>query len=430
MEVLARKHHFTQRQSKLSAYEFVDTLMFSQLDHSQVSLQDCCNDLSQQHQKQYSKVALHKRFNENSVDFLKAVLAEQLADHPTLVHGSLWGPFNRILIGDSCKFSIPGHLAQDYPGFQGCRLANALMNLQYAFDLKNGDWQYLELTRATENDQRYSSKILDDVQANDLLLRDLGFVTQHYLQTIIEKKAYFINRMPPKWSAFQKENGELINWKSIYRKIKKHDLNHLEMEVLLGKENKSIASRLVVSVVPSSVYQERIRKAEKHAQSKGFQVTDEYKIRCKLNVFITNIPKELLASCNISEVYRTRWQIELVFKTWKSLLLIHKTKPVKKHRFECQLLAKFIWVLLNWKIFQAISKFILKESPHNNCSLWKFFKQAKHHSFSLRMVIAGTLQFEQWCKIYIYPIIQGLLMEPKNEKVPHHQILNQSFSLG
>jgi len=429
LEALARKHHFTQRQSKLSAYEFIDTLMFSQLDHSQVSLQDCCNDLIQQHQKQYSKVALHKRFNQSSVDFLKAVLAEQLTDHPT-AHESLWNPFNRILIGDSCKFSIPEHLIKDYPGFQGCRPAKALMNLQYAFDLKNGHWQYLEFTRATENDQRYSAKIINDIEVGDLMLRDLGFVTHQYLQTIIDKRAYFINRMPPKWSVLQKETCKQINWKSIYSKIKKYDLKHMEMEVMIGKENKPIASRLVVSVVPLSVYQERLRKVEKHARSKGTQVSDEYKIRCRFNVFITNVPKELLATDNISRVYRTRWQIELVFKTWKSLLLIHKTKPVKKHRFECQLLAKFIWVLLNWKIFQAISKFILKESPNNNCSLWKFFKQAKHHSYSLRMVIAGTLLFEQWCKIYIYPIVRCLLIEPKNDKIPHHQILNQSFPLG
>ncbi len=404
--------------------------MFSQLDHSQLSLQDCCNDLSQQHQKQYSKVALHKRFNQSSVDFLKAVLAEQLMDHPTIVHESLWSPFNRILIGDSCKFSIPKHLIKDYPGFRGCRPAKALMNLQYAFDLKNGHWQYLEFTRATENDQCYSAKIINDIQVGDLLLRDLGFVTHQYLQTIIDKRAYFINRMPPKWSVFQKETCKQINWKSIHSKLRKYDLKHMEMEVMIGKENKPIPSRLVVSVVPLSVYQERLRKIEKHARSKGGQVSDEYKIRCRLNVFITNIPKELLATGNISQVYRTRWQIELVFKTWKSLLLVHKNKPVKKHRFECQLLAKFIWVLLNWKIFQAISKFILKESPDNNCSLWKFFKQAKHHSYSLRMVIAGILTFEQWCKIYIYPIVKCLLIEPKNEKTPHHQILNQSFSLG
>jgi hypothetical protein len=428
---LARKHNFTQRQSKLSAYEFIDTLMFSQADHSQVSLQDCCNDLIQQHQKQYSKVAFHKRFNQNSVNFLKAVLADQLADHPTSVHEDLWNPFNRILIGDSCKFSIPEHLIQDYPSFQGCRPTKALMNLQYAFDLKNGNWQYLEFTRAVQNDQRYSANILDDIQANDLLLRDLGFVTQRYLQTVVEKKAYFINRMPAQLSVFQHKTKEPINWKSLYRRIKKYDLNYLEVKVTIGKENNGpIQSRLVISVVPLKIYQERVRKAEKHARSKGFQVSEEHKIRCRVNVFITNIPKELLAPHLISKVYRTRWQIELVFKTWKSLLLIHKTKPVKKHRLECQLLAKFIWVLLNWKIFQAISKFILKESPHNNCSLWKFFKQSKHHSSSLRMVIARTLQFEQWCKIYIYPIIQGLLIEPKNGKSPHHQILNESFSLG
>lgn len=427
LEELARKHQFKKRQSKLSPHEFVDTLMFSQLDHEQVSLQDCCNELSQQHQKQYSKVALHKRFDQRGVNFLKAVLAEQMANHPISVNDSLWSPFSRILIGDSCKFSIAQHLEKDYPSYQGCRPAKALMNLQYGFDLKSGQWQYLEFTKATENDQFYSTKTLDYIQANDLVIRDLGFITLPYLQSIIDKKAFFLNRMHPKWSAFAKSTGKAVDWKGIYRKINKYKLDQLEMEALLSSGNKRVEARMIVCTVPAQVYRERIRKAEKHAKSKGFKVSDQYKIRCRLNVYITNIPKRILAAKNVAQVYKIRWQIELIFKTWKSLLLIHKYKPVSKHRFECQLLAKFIWILLNWKIFQAISKSILKESPDNNCSLWRFFKQAKNHSYTLRMVIAGTIDFKQWCKMHIYPCIQGLLIEPKKGKSPHHWILNNSF---
>ena len=106
----------------------------------------------------------------------------------------------------------------------------------------------------------------------------MGFVTHQYLQTIIDKRAYFINRMPPKWSVLQKETCKQINWKSIYSKIRKYDLKHMEMEVMIGKENKSIASRLVVSVVPLSVYQERIRKVQKPARSKGTQVSEKEKL--------------------------------------------------------------------------------------------------------------------------------------------------------
>jgi hypothetical protein len=425
---LARQHRFKQRESKLSPREFIDTLMFSEQDHSLLSLQDCCNDLNQQYQKQYSKVALHKRFDQTAVDFLKSVLGQQLANHPVVAPDCLWSFFNRILIGDSCKFSIAPELAKDYPPlYNGHHGAKALMNLQYSFDLKSGQWQYLEFTRATENDQSHSSRIMDDVQVNDLLIRDLGYVTHNYLQSIADRNAYFINRMPPKWAPLQKQNNQPIDWRSIYRKIQKHKLQFIEIDVITRESVTAIPVRLIISLVPPSVYKERLAKTEKHARQKNCRVSEEYKIRCWFNAFITNIPPGVLSARDINKVYNTRWQIELVFKTWKSLLSINKTKPVKRHRFECQLLAKFIWILLNWKIFHAVSKFILEHSPNNNCSIWKFFKQARHHSYSLRMVISRKLTFEQWSKLFIYPIVQWLLIEPKKHKIPHHQILNQAF---
>jgi hypothetical protein len=133
------------------------------------------------------------------------------------------------LIGDSCKFSIPPDFAKDYPGlYKGLNGAKALMNLQYSFDLKSGQWQYLEFTRATDNDQSHSPRIMDDVQPNDLLLRDLGYITYDYLQSISDRKAWFINRMPPKWAPLQAKNYHTINWKSIYRKIKKHKFHSIE----------------------------------------------------------------------------------------------------------------------------------------------------------------------------------------------------------
>ena len=430
METLARQTGFKQRESKLSPHEFVDTLMFSELDHSQVSLQDCCNDLSQQHQKRYSKVALHKRFDQRAVDFLKSVLGEQLSNHPVVAPDCLWNSFNRILIGDSCKFSVPAELATDYPGlYNGRNGAKALMNLQYGFDLKSGRWQYLEFTKATENDQSHSRKIVNDVQANDLHIRDLGYVTHHYLQTITACRAYFINRIQPKWTVLQKQNNKRLDWKTVYRKIKKHNLSWIETEIVLG-DTHQVTARLILSLVPESVYKERLAKAEQHARQKGHAVSEEYRIRSRFNAFITNIPNEKLSAEYVKKVYSIRWQIELVFKTWKSLSYIHKNKAVKKHRFECQLLAKFIWILLNWKIFHAISKFILEKSPNNNCSIWKFFKYIRQQSYSLRMVIGKNLTFERWCEICIYPVISALLIEPKKHKPTHHQILNHAFLLS
>jgi len=134
-----------------------------------------------------------------------------------------------------------------------------------------------------------------------------------------------------------------------------------------------------------------------------------------------------LKSEEVIQLYRLRWQIELVFKSWKSLLDIHKVKAVKRERLECQLIAKFIWILLNWKIFQCIDAFVKKNSPEYACSIWKFFKQARQYGYALRNVTTGSMDVRDWCQIFILPIIKSLLIEPKKDKKPAYMIVNDIF---
>ena len=52
--------------------------------------------------------------------------------------------------------------------------------------------------------------------------------------------------------------------------------------------------RLFVYLLPESVYQERMRKANLNAQKKGRQIGKEFKARARLNLFITSASEELL----------------------------------------------------------------------------------------------------------------------------------------
>jgi len=41
------------------------------------------------------------------------------------------------------------------------------------------------------------------------------------------------------------------------------------------------------------------------------------------HLYLTNIPPEKLAATDIRSVYASRWQIELLFKEWKSYANLH-----------------------------------------------------------------------------------------------------------
>jgi hypothetical protein len=364
LSILARKSGFLRRESKLKPEEFIDTLMFSSFDHSQFSLQECCNDLAQQHQKSLSKVALHKRFNQRSLDFLKSVLAEQITSKMDLEQDNCWRPFARVMISDSCKFSLPEQYKEDYPGYGN--FVSAIINIQYAFDLKHGNWENLEFTKVTQNDQGHSKKTLHLVQKGDLHIRDLGFVTLTYLAKIIHEEAFFLNRLHPQWKPVECSSGKRIDWTALRQRMQRNQRGHFETMVTIGSGKDTFNCRLIAVAVHEQVWAERIRKAQARAKSMGVSLSDEYRARCRFSIFITNVAPQTLKAMDVIQLYRLRWQVELVFKTWKSLLGVHRVKAVKRERLECQLLARFIWILMNWKYLNAwipLSKKIHKGMP-------------------------------------------------------------------
>jgi hypothetical protein len=415
-----------QRESKLKPEEFIDTLMFSNFDHSQLSLQECCHDLLQQYQKPFSKVALHKRFNENSVNFLKLVLAEQIASKLDTKQERCWQPFNRVMLYDSTKFTLPEQCKEHYPGYGN--FVSSIMNIQYAFDIKNGDWENLELTKATQNDQSHSKKTLDNIYKGDLHIRDLGYVTPSYLAQIINKEAFFLNRLHPQWKPVECSTSKPVDWTALYLQMQQIKGSHFETMITVKTSKATFDCRLIALIVPEQVWAERIRKAQIRAKSQGVNLSDGYKARCRFNIFITNVKKETIKAEDIIQLYRLRWQIELLFKTWKSLVGVHQVKAVKRERLECQLLAKFIWILLNWKIFKSIDTFIQKTAPGYACSIWKFFKQARQFNHAIRMVLSRKMNLNVWLGTFIFPIIRTLLIEPKKGKKPAFDIVYDIFT--
>lgn len=65
-----------------------------------------------------------------------------------------------------------------------------------------------------------------------------------------------------------------------------------------------------------------------------------------MNVYITNALPEDVATEHVHDLYSLRWQIELLFKTWKSFFEIDDCKEIKKERLECHLYGQLIGILL------------------------------------------------------------------------------------
>ena len=60
------------------------------------------------------------------------------------------------------------------------------------------------------------------------------------------------------------------------------------------------------------------------------------------NIIITNTTKEQISARAVSDLYRARWQIELVFKSLKSYLNIDKVGTCGRYQLECLIYVRLI----------------------------------------------------------------------------------------
>ena len=83
---------------------------------------------------------------------------------------------------------------------------------------------------------------------------------------------------------------------------------------------------MILLLMPQNIYEKRVRQRNRKNRSNGYTISDEFKKRAHFNIFITNVPEEVCNAKEITNLYKLRWQIELIFKTWKSIIKIDKLK--------------------------------------------------------------------------------------------------------
>ena len=428
IEALAWETGFCKRKSKLKPCLFFESLMFAHHSGKSLSLNDLCADLMQEHGVGISKQAMDDRFNDRAVLFLQRILDWLLSAELKAVNGLMGLPsrFNRVRLKDSTKFPLPKAFAPKYRGTGGggnggsSDNCESLISIQYEYDLISGETLDLRLTDGLKNDQSDSRDFTCDIRKGDLFIRDLGYSTLPYLEKISEKGAFFLNRLPAKTLVYSADNtSKPLDFMSLSEKVRKHGLSHLELDVFVGKQA-MLPCRLIVTPVDEPAYERRIRKATETAKSHGHKVSKEYRAKSRLNIFITNVGETELAAEKIREVYTLRWQVELVFKVWKSQARINEIREMKMERFECQLLSKLIWLLLNWRIFKWVSNEMYMRS-RLLCSVWKFYKYATQVSQKVRMAFKDVSLMQEILLRALEIAPRQFKLEKKKNKLSQYQ---------
>lgn len=409
---LAQSTGFIKYKSKLKPHMFLDVLFFKHPDDSKGSLTDFAREFKLRYGKLIRKQSIHDKFTSHAVNFIKSLVTEQLSKQVTTSIEGLTH-FKSIKIKDSTRFQLPDHLKDDYPG-SGGGASEAGTHIQFEYDFLKGEISDLNVTDAKRQDTTDASETMQSVKKGDLIIRDLGYFVQEVFNYIIQNGAYLLSKVKPNVSLYDL-SGQKIDLEKLHSDMKKKGIDRMEILVTTKQVKQSL--RLIAEVLPDQVVNERLAKAKKEAKKKGRQLTDQYKSYASLNLYITNIKEETLPIDSVVKLYRIRWQIELRFKAWKSFCKLHKVKKMKKYRFECQLYAKLLFILLTWEMAYNF-QFISWNNRGKLISIHKFYKMGIDQLTQFRQhLMRGGEIFKDYMKNLYETSWETLLSERRKKRV-------------
>lgn len=375
-----------------------------------------------------SKQGLDQRMNERAVVFVRRLLEKQLTNQVSEnLDVGLMKHFNRVCIKDSTKFDIHEQLEEWFPGFKGCA-SSASACIQYEFDLKQGQVIDLDITPGNRPDSKDAQEKNWNILKNDLIIRDLGYFSLDTLSDVEQAGAYFLSRLNFKTIVYEKIKGVLLelDFGKLYRHMKQNSINRIEKQVLMGKEDK-LPVRLIIELMPDQIYEQRVRKVKAHNHKKGHQTSTEYTERARFNLFVTNASEQMLSARAIPLFYKVRWQVELIFKIWKSTFGIHITRKMKIERFLCLLYSKLLLIMINWEIIMVFRNNVYANT-NRYLSIDKCFKTLKDNAEKLFGILRNpdcTVQgFIQW----VAEIFQSKhWLEKRKNKMCYEEIINLNY---
>ena len=355
---LARKCRFIQRStSKINGHEFIKALVLP----SNGLCEDSLNGLGERMREfnpeaNLSASAIAQRINTNtSVLFVKEcfqkilnTIRDVLTKQNHLLSDSL-KQFINVYIQDSTIFEINKNLARFFPGTKrGGKKGGTSCRSQVKIDLihnyTTGQIKTVKFYKGKLPDQALSEKIVNIIKEGDLFLRDLGYFKIKSLKMIEENGAYYLTRLPSHIKVYLNEKDkEPID---LAKHLNEHYENAQVIDLNVWISDERLKTRLVAYRMPKKIVCERRRKAHKSAKEMGRTISQEKLALMHFSLFVTNIPASMVCSKIIGTIYRLRWEIELIFKTWKSDLKIDVLKGMSLYRILCLIWSRLCMVIL------------------------------------------------------------------------------------
>lgn len=383
---LARPTGLIQRQGKVTGANLAQTLVLGWLSNPDSTLEELAQ-FGKDAGLDITAEGLDNRFTQRAVRFFQELfhvtLGQVVIADPVAL--PLLERFTAVELEDSSVVPLPDELETL---FRGCGGGNnsgegnkSSFKLFARLDMLRGG-----LTCSTLQEGRYAdvkSPLREARPAGTLSIRDRGFVDISGWQEEVAQGCEILSYYKTGIKLFELD-GTPIN---LVEKLK-GALARGEFEVLVSAQQQ-FPMRLLFERVPKEVADARKRSLRQEAKKHGRVCSPESLELANWTLALTTVAAPRLSLVEALILLRLRWQIELLFKLWKSHGQLDQWRTHKPERILCEVYAKLIGLLMqHWMLIVGCW-----HEPHR--SLVKAAKAVRKHAIMLAATLLGPVDFHK-----------------------------------
>lgn len=270
----------------------------------------------------FSNVAILKRLR-NCEEWLSEIIYTILRNRKISLPE---GMSERISLLDATDLRKLGSSSSDY-------------RLHMNMDLKNGRIRDFKLTDIHEGESLKQHHIEKDV----IYIGDRGYASGSGINYVKEKGGKLIVRLHQTRLKLFSSKGKELDLVSLLSILDIGDIGDWNLSYKIGKESYKI--RLVAIRKTKEAEESEQKRQKRKAQSNGREISEEAKELTKYLCIVTTLGEEYNGA-RILEMYKYRWQIELLFKRLKGLMKLDNTRGQSDKLCRVYYLSKLLGALL------------------------------------------------------------------------------------
>lgn len=412
----ARASRFVQRESKLSGESFVQAVTFGWLRNPDATIEELAQAAATVGVT-ITPQGLEQRFGPRSADCLRRVLQEAvrrvITADPVAIDVLRRFPGGVCLL-DSTTITLPDALATDWPGCGGTNSTDGLAALKIfaRWNLLDGELQgpFLHAGRVSD---KTCDDALEPLAPGTLRLADLGFFSLDRFKELNDQGVYWLTRVQPGTIIYDADKTA----SGVADFLSRQAGAVVDISVALGVHHR-LPGRLIAVRVPEAVAEKRRARMRKRQSRKGrrYEGTDAW-VLAEWTVYATNVPVELLSVEEALVLGRCRWQIELLWKLWKSEGRIDESRSGKPWRILTEVYAKLLgMVVQHWVLLTSCWSFADR-------SLRKASSMIRAQALNLAIVLPHRHLVRQTLQTLERLLRRGSRVGKRNHRPPNHELL-------